>query len=340
MDKPTSNPVIDFSTINKILIVRLGKIGDIVVTSFIFELLKRAFPSIEIHLLTYESNRGVLKYNPNLDSIIYAKKNISLYLKMFGLVSTRYDLIMDFNDNPSTTTALIFKFGRAGIKAGYNFGKYEKVINFRVSPLAKIDSHIIDRMKNFLIQLGIKAEEKFVKPFFYIGSTELDEVESELLEIRKNKRLVAVNLSAGAEIRYWSIEKWSALLSQAEEKYRNLYFILLSLKKDEYLKSELASRLGLEKCHIGRYTSIQHFAAYIKSSDLIITPDTSSVHIASAFGVPTLALYPNPEWNYVSWQPYNVPHRSIKSPSEDINEIPVQEVFIKFESLINEIGLN
>jgi len=339
MLKSESITSIDFSHIKKILIVRLGKIGDIVVTSFVFEVLKKTYPHLEIHLFTLDSNRDVLKYNPSLTKVFYTKKNISLYLRLIELRNEHFDMILDFNDNPSTTSALIFKFVRGRFKAGYNFSKYERYINYKITPLMKEKSHIVERMNNFLIQLGIETDEKFVKPFFFVGSQELSEVEFELASIRMNKQLIAINISAGAKIRYWDIEKWKELLHSINDEYKNFTFFLLSTVEDQVMKHRLAESIRGVNCIAGKLSSIQHFAAYIKSSNLLITPDTSAVHIASAFGIPTLALYPNPDWNYISWQPYHVAHRSIKSSSENVNDISVEEVFTKFKSLINEIGL-
>jgi heptosyltransferase-1 len=339
MLKSESITSIDFSHIKKILIVRLGKIGDIVVTSFVFEVLKKTYPHLEIHLFTLDSNRDVLKYNPSLTKVFYTKKNILLHLRLFKLRTEHYDMILDFNDNPSTTSALIFKFVKGCIKAGYDFDKYRRSINFKVTPLKKEHSHIIDRMKNFLVHLGITVDEKLVKPYFYIGSKELNDIANELNSYGKSDRIIAINISAGAIIRYWDIEKWKELLHSINDEYKNFVFLLLSTEKDKLMKQQLADSMGSTNCIAGQFTSIQHFAAYIKSSNLLITPDTSAVHIASAFGIPTLALYPNPDWNYVSWQPYRIAHRSIKSSSENVNDISVKEVFTKFKSLINEIGL-
>ena len=340
MDNSKHITQIDFHSIKKILIVRLGKIGDLVVTSFVFEVLKEKYPHLDIHLLTLSSNKDVLKYNSRLTKVIYTKKNLSLYLKLLGLFNEQYDMILDFNDNPSNTSALIFKFVNARIKVGYDFPKYERYINFKVTPIKKENSHIIERMNNFLFQLGIEADEKLVKPFFYLGSNELTEVKTELSLVSNSKHLIAVNISAGAKIRYWEIEKWNQLLQSINDEYKNCFFILLSAEKDQMQQRQLATSLGTENFIECKLASIQHFAAYIKSSTILITPDTSAVHIASAFGIPTLALYPNPQWNYISWQPYRIAHRSIKSPTENINDISVQEVFIKFKSLINEIGIN
>ena len=334
----SSNSKIDFQKISKILIVRLGKIGDLVVTSFVFEVLKKTFPQIEIHLLTLPSNKEVIKYNPNLTKIFYSEKDLSLYFKLSSLRKENYDVMLDFNDNPSTTSATLFRFVKAKFKAGYNFSKYNRVINYKIDPLLKENTHIIKRMKNFLMQLGLDVDDNIVKPFFYIGSVELADVQRELRSF-ENQKLIMINLSAGAKIRYWSDDKWISLIRLIQGSYPNFSIILLSTEQDFMHKETIASSLKLKISNQGKFTSIQHFAAYIQCAKLLITPDTSAVHIASAFGIPTLALFPNPDWNFVSWQPYRVANRTIKSFTENVNDISVEEVFRNFKSLINEIGL-
>lgn len=334
----SSNTRIDFQKISKILIVRLGKIGDLVVTSFVFEIFKNKFPKIEIHLLTLPSNKEVIKYNPNLTKVFYSKKNLSLYFKLFSIRKEKYDMMLDFNDNPSSTSAMLFRYAKARIKAGYDFTKYNRVINFKIKPLRKENTHIIERMKNFLMQLGLHVEENLIKPFFYLGSDVLAEVRTELMPA-ENQHLIMINLSAGAKIRYWSDEKWISLISLIQANNNNFSIILLSTEEDFIHKEKIATTLKLKIYNQGMFTSIQHFAAYIQCAKLLITPDTSAVHIASAFGIPTIALFPNPEWNFVSWQPYRVANRVIKSSTENVNDISVEEVFSKFKSLINEIGL-
>lgn len=338
MSADSVNTKIDFQLIRKILIVRLGKIGDLVVTSFVFEVFKKKYPEIEIHLLTLPSNKNVLKYNPNLDRIFYSKKNLSLYLKLFSMRRENYDMILDFNDNPSATSALIFRFVKARIKAGYDFVKYKRVINYKIAPLQKENTHIIERMKNFLIQLKIDTDENLLKPFFHLGSAELAEVKSELKTV-EGKYLIAFNISAGAEIRCWRDDKWISLIRMIQKDFENFSFIILSTDEDLIHKEKIAAELNLDIYNLGRLASVQHFAAYIQCSNLLITPDTAAVHIASAFGIPTIALYPNPDWNFVSWLPYRVANRTVKSVTENINDISVEEVFSKFQSLIKEIGL-
>lgn len=55
----------------EILIIRLGKIGDIIIASVVFDILKKRFPDLKISLLTLKRNKEVLKYNPNIDKKIF-----------------------------------------------------------------------------------------------------------------------------------------------------------------------------------------------------------------------------------------------------------------------------
>jgi ADP-heptose:LPS heptosyltransferase len=327
---------LDFLSMRKVLIIRLGKIGDIVVTSFVFEIIKSNFPQIDIYLLTLKTNQDVLEFNPRLKKVFYSNNNVKLFWNLLKLRLFNFDLILDFNDNQSTTSSLIFRFLSSKSKVSYDFKKYENITDIKVKPLRKDESHIIERMKNFLFQIGIPIEEYKVKPYFYLNPSVYSEIK------KKNsgeEKIVTVNLSAGAKIRYWEKEKWIELLKVILNKYPKISLFLLSTAKDESLREDIHSILIGTKCPVTKNLTIQDFAAYIQISDILITPDTSAVHIASALGIPTIAMYPNYDSNFVSWQPYKIPHRSIKSSSESIKQISVEEVFDAFQSLVNEINL-
>ncbi len=325
-----------YSHMKKVLIIRLGKIGDIVVTSFVFEIIKSNYPQIDIFLLTSKSNKDVLEFNPRLKKVYYSKNSAILFWNLLKLKLYNFDLLIDFNDNESTTSSLIFRVIRARFKAAYNFKKYKNFINIKISPLRKNESHIIERTKDFLIQMGIPIDNYKVKPFFYLNPSVYTEIKKEKGE---NEILITINLSAGAKIRYWEKDKWIELLKLLLKKYPSFKLLLLSDPKDESLREKIHSNFLQAQLLSVKNLTIQHFASYIQISDILITPDTSAVHIASAFGIPTIAMYPNYGSNFVSWQPYKIPYRSIKSGTESIKQISVKEVFEAFQSLVYEINL-
>ena len=334
LNKTKSEP--DYSHMKKVLIIRLGKIGDIVVTSFVFEIIKTNYPQIDIYLLTSKSNKGVLEFNPRLKKVYYSKNNVTLFWNLLKLRFFNFDLLLDFNDNQSTTSSIIFRLLHAKFKAAYNFKKYENIIDIKITPLRKNESHIIERTKDFLLQMGIQIDNFKVKPFFYLNPSLHTEIKKEKGE---NEKIVAINLSAGAKIRYWEKDKWVELIKLILNEYPAFKLLLLSTSKDESLRSEIHSNLILTRYPVIKNLTIQHFANYIQISDILITPDTSAVHIASALEIPTIAMYPNFDSNFVSWQPYKIPYRSIKSSVESVKQISVKEVFGAFLSLVKEINL-
>ena len=104
-----------------ILILRLGKIGDIIIASSAFSTWKILFPENRLHLVTLYKNKEVLKYNNDLDKIYFIKNKPFLFLKLFRLRLLKFDLLLDLNDDPSTTSTMIRKFIMPKITAGFKF---------------------------------------------------------------------------------------------------------------------------------------------------------------------------------------------------------------------------
>jgi ADP-heptose:LPS heptosyltransferase len=114
--------------------------------------------------------------------------------------------------------------------------------------------------------------------------------------------------------------------------------IILHAKKDYQKAKNLSLTFNSNNIFQMKYHSFQHFAAYIRHSNLLITPDTSAVHVASAFNVPVIALYPGVEWNFVSWQPLSDLKISLVSKTERINDISVEEVLKAFDTIRKKIN--
>lgn len=319
----------------KILIVRLGKIGDIIISSFVFEALKKKFPGIDISLLTLKTNQEVLKYNPDIDNLILTKKNLSIYFKLLSLRQTNFDLVLDLNDDPSTTSNVIRRLIKAKRIVGFGFSPDEKNKDLIPQP-HKDETHIIFRIKHLLNEFGISLTDEEVHPKLYLGSKENSDIVNQLKDFINDKKLVALNISAGAEIRYWKTENWIELIKKIIEKYPEVIFVALTTEKDKLLSDMINNKLNSAKIIKQTFYSFHHYASYICNCDLLISPDTAAVHIGSAFNKPIIALYPDYDWNFVSWQPLSKKFRAIKSKTNFINSISVDEAYNSFTELFEQ----
>jgi ADP-heptose:LPS heptosyltransferase len=210
------------------------------------------------------------------------------------------------------------------------------LLTYKVKPLSKESTHIIERIRFFIESLGLIVKDNLVQPCLYIGKDENEIIKNQLEQFKISHQIVAINISAGAGIRYWHAEKWIQLMNLIKEKNLNIKFVLLSTKQDIRIVKQINSVM-LDDCIVQRNFNFQHYAAYIKNSDFLISPDTSAIHIASAFKIPIIGLYPKSKWNFSSWKPFKTKYRAIMSNEENINSISPQEVCNAFFDLFNTV---
>jgi ADP-heptose:LPS heptosyltransferase len=329
---------INYNSIKNVLIIRIGKIGDIIISSFVFRALKETNPMIKIELITLKKNKDVLRCNPFLDKIYFVNKNIISLISLIPLRFKNYDLIIDLNDNPSTTSSILLGMLGAQQKVGFNFGKQKKFLTIKIDYPDKNKTHLIERYAQLLTFSGLKINNNIIKPELFIDTVIDNYVKEKIAPIKDKYKIIAINISAGAEIRKYPTEKWTELINSLKSKFSNLKFLILSDTLDQKDAELIINSIDKNFSISIEGSSFQHFASKIKNSDLLITPDTSAIHIASAFQIPVIALYPNVEWNFVSFAPYRTKFRTIKSISEEIKNISVKEIEREFENLINELN--
>jgi ADP-heptose:LPS heptosyltransferase len=75
--------------------------------------------------------------------------------------------------------------------------------------------------------------------------------------------------------------------------------------------------------------SLHEFAAMLHECDAVFTPDTSVVHLAAAWKLPTVALFVFNEFGLVHWTPFNTPHRAL---------VVGEEAFLRGENVIRTIS--
>ncbi|MBI3189373.1 MAG: lipopolysaccharide heptosyltransferase II [Ignavibacteriales bacterium] len=86
---------------NKILIIRLSSLGDIVLTSPLVRSLRSRFPRAQIDFLVKEQYADLVKFNPNLSSVIEMRLGDwdELQTLVNQVQSEKYDLLVDLHNS-------------------------------------------------------------------------------------------------------------------------------------------------------------------------------------------------------------------------------------------------
>jgi ADP-heptose:LPS heptosyltransferase len=330
---PLSNNI-DFNS-SKILFIRQDRIGDVLVSTPIFMSVKTHYPSAIVDVLLSENNHFVLMNDRLIRKRwIYQKKIARVISLVRSLQKEKYDFAVDMMDNPSVTSTVLCLLTGArwnvGIAKDNNY-----VYDIKVPMLSRRETHIIDRIAQLLIPFHINpnTEDFFIQ---YFTSPESDEFAEHFLSANQlcEQTLIGINISAGGEARFWGIENYRALLSLITEKYQELFPILLYQPSDINKANKIVE--GKKGVILSPLTiTFDQFAAFIKKLSFLVSPDTSAIHLAAAFNIPSVVLYVQSDKSLRIWEPYGTEYEVVVTDVDDLSTIPVADVQAALKKLVS-----
>jgi ADP-heptose:LPS heptosyltransferase len=276
----------------------LNRIGDALVTTPLLYELKRKL-DCRLTILASRYNYFIFD-NPLLtDEIIIFKKKVKRISKLIKLINEKkYDVIIDLHDDVSTTVSYLIAFSTCKYKIGLQKGTNKLYTNLVVK-LDPARHHIIERVMEFTKPFNISYNPLKIN-IIYTPKPESTQIVDAYINkhfLRKDF-LLGINISAGSESRFWGVKKYREIISSLNNYGINI--ILLCLERDLKFAWEIAGR----EIPIFYRNNFDEFASMISRLNFLITPDTSIVHIASAFRIPLFGLYVKYNTNDVVWYPY------------------------------------
>ncbi|MES2764640.1 MAG: glycosyltransferase family 9 protein [Bacteroidota bacterium] len=342
----------------KILVVQIGRLGDVILLTPLLRALKQKFPQSEIHFLAGSRNAIMLKGSPHVSKVFtYEKNPFTLIPLLLKLRREKYDLWIDPKDHYSTESSLLASFSGAKKKIGCN-KKGGNIFDTHVEYSDEMKTlHVTERNllavqflktahHNIRPELPLLPEsEKFVEEFLKENAgmdsrlrgndnsgENLSVLRTSPLEKGDNRAIlkkVVVNISASTESRYWQQEKWTELFKN--DVFKNAEIFLTFVPEDRAKAEELLKATPALK--LFRSRSIWDVVSLVKAADVVITPDTAVVHIAAAFDKPIVALFPAQEWNFYKFRPLSTHAEELFKEGRSIPEIPVSEVVVAVERI-------
>ncbi|MBM4168285.1 MAG: glycosyltransferase family 9 protein [Ignavibacteria bacterium] len=321
----------DFDS-SKFLFVRQDRIGDVLVSTPLFHAIKKRYPKAVLDVVLSPNNVMAIGNEQLVRTRwVYRKNPIAAIALIRRLRRQKYDFVIDLMDNPSATSTLLVLTSGGSWTIGLeksNAYAYDIVVPL----LSRTDVHIVERIAAILTVFGIEPIHERLQ-IRYETTKESDRRAEDLLrESRASTRqVVAINISAGSETRFWGIENYKSLLKKLRERIPTCSFLLLHKATDGTRAREIAS--AVPNVLVPPKTSFDEFAALIKHSDILITPDTAAVHLAAAFDIPSIVLYVQSDPTLRIWEPYGSLAECLVTPVDDLTTISVGQVVEAFERL-------
>ena len=337
------NNFIKDNNIKSILFLRYdGKIGDMIVNSLMFREIKKVYPDIRIGVIARGAAIDIIKDNPNVDKIYeYHKdrkkiKDLALMIK-----EEKYDLLIDFSEMLRVNQMMLINLCRARFNIGLDRKEWKLFdLSIESGKDFKWTEHITKRYLAYLIKLGLKKENINISYDIYLK----DEKKYEVFfnEIKESKKLI-LNPYGASKHKSFSIETLENIITYLKDKD---IAIILTYFGDKYKELEFLEKKYKYVYIPKKIESILDTAILIKKSDYVISPDTSIVHIASAFNKKMITVYPPKGGKYgvdhLVWAPKSEYSRVIFCKDKigtydeiDINTFNMEEMKEEILKLIN-----
>lgn len=331
------------NSIKSILFLRYdGKIGDMIVNSLMFREIKKVYPDIKIGVIARGAAIDIIRDNPNVDKIYeYYKdrkkiKNLALKIK-----EEKYDLLIDFSEMLRVNQMMLINLCGARINIGLDRKDWELFdLSIESGKDFKWTEHITKRYLAYLIKLGLKKENIDISYDIYLEDEK--KYEAFFNEIKESKKLI-LNPYGASKHKSFSIETLENIITYLKDKD---IAIILTYFGDKYKELEFLEKKYKYVYIPKKIESILDTAILIKKSDYVISPDTSIVHIASAFNKKMITVYPPKGGKYgvdhLVWAPKSEYSRVIFCKDKigtydeiDINTFNMEEMKEEILKLIN-----
>ena len=277
------------NSIKSILFLRYdGKIGDMIVNSLMFREIKKVYPDIRIGVIARGAAIDIIKDNPNVDKIYeYYKDRKKIKDLALKIKEEKYDLLIDFSEMLRVNQMMLINLCRARINTGLDRKDWELFdLSIESGKDFKWTEHITKRYLAYLIKLGLKKENINISYDIYLK----DEKKYEVFfnEIKESKKLI-LNPYGASKHKSFNIETLENIITYLKDKD---IAIILTYFGDKYKELEFLEKKYKYVYIPKKIESILDTAILIKKSDYVISPDTSIVHIASAFNKKMITVYP------------------------------------------------
>lgn len=292
----------------RVLIVKLGSIGDIVHTLPALAAIKRALPSSEVSWVVERRAAEVLRNNPMLDHLIEVDTKALRHARLFRdmlratrehrrrLRASKFEFAIDFQGLlKSAAIALL-----SGARGRYGFSREalrEPLSRLLLTETFRVPVNVHVIAKNLALarsSLDIEAPVEASEFEFPIAVGLEHEREAAQAIESVGEDFAILNPGGGWPTKLWSAERYGALVDGLWTNHR-LRSIVTYGPGEHRLAEQVA---GASRCGGAQAVSLSLKGFYVLAgrARLYVGGDTGPTHLAVAAGAPVVGLFGPTEW--------------------------------------------
>lgn len=279
----------------RILVSRTDRLGDLVLSTPVFEALRRHFPEAHLACLTFLENRPVVEGNPCLNEVILYDK-LGSEKSWWGnvrfaraLAKERFDLVIHLH--PTNRMHLVSWLAGIPVRIGYRKKNAWALTHTLEDKKGEGLRHESEYHFDLLKFLALDPPQE-IRPYFPLKEKDRISLDLFLRNVGLNweKPYVVLNPSASCPSKIWPAERFGLLSDQLQERYR-LQVALIGSLADRHFAHKVKEHTSLPVIDLSGKLSLGGLGWLLKQARLLISNDSGPVHVARAVETPVISIF-------------------------------------------------
>ena len=279
----------------RILVIKLDHLGDVLLATPVFSNLRRAYPNAELHALTGAWSRVVLEKHPDVNKVIEYNSpafcrtgqptsfrgTFKLYRE---LRRQKYDLMVELRGDWRTVW---FAFGRLTPK---RLSRAALQIANRLGFAQFSGTHETTRNLDVLKQAGIPTP---VQTAIFSVTAEDKKWASDFLatyRIERQRPLIAIHPGSPIPLKRWLLDRYAELADWLIAQKR-AQILFVGVEDEIPIITEIQALMRGESINVAGRTTLAQLASILHTCNVFIGNDSGPMHLAAGVGTQTIGLY-------------------------------------------------
>lgn len=294
---------LDKSKVKKILFIKSGAIGDVLMTTPLVRAVKEHFPKAEIVYCIGKWSQGVLKNNKNIDRIVSFDEKIIFKKKLLGLKKLanklskeKFDLcfVLDWS-----YLAGLFGYMCAPNATRVGFSRNKEGFAHTIGVPYGDEKHDSEYYLDLARAIGAGKEASSARMELFPSKEDNDFASSFMKKNRIKGKIVGIapggayNPGQTVPLKRWPEKKYIELCASILNKTK-ANIIFFGGKTDKVtIKSVMFDAKAKEHCrmHDAHGITILQSSALMKKCNVFVTNDSGPMHMAAAMNVQVISIF-------------------------------------------------
>jgi ADP-heptose:LPS heptosyltransferase len=317
---------------HRVLFLRHDRAGDMIVSTGVMRAIARSHPTIEMDVLASPANAAIITGASYVHEVIrFDRKKLSRYPSLLRrLRRARYDAVIDcMVTAPSVTTLLLILASRARFRIGIAGRGNDAAFNITVSADDSVNAHMVDLLAALAAAFDVPSHDVERRPTLELTDGELARAHDAWAAPDEARR-VLINISAGSSERAWPDASYAAVIAHVHARDPRAAVRIIAAPNEIERARAIAKAADAT---VVQTPSIRDALGLVATAELVVTPDTSITHAASAFRTASVVLFVKGKAE--RWGLYDTPGVNVEHVEGTLTSLPVERVSAAIDEVLN-----